>query len=193
MPSQVQFFDRSGRALSRREAFEADGKTMRDGVSMRVPFRDSVHRGTVRDARAFWDQHRDELLITDARAIGGASGSRLGFRVSDSPINRQAIADAYAAYRRDIESAWRNPPPDAAFGSYPFSASAEGGPSSVNGAPGTLVREGDVLVCRPLAVDAAKPPRPDEDEGDDDGDDARRPIRLATDQLGLRKRFDSAP
>jgi hypothetical protein len=33
---QLQYFDRSGRQLSKREALEADGSTLRDGVSLRV-------------------------------------------------------------------------------------------------------------------------------------------------------------
>jgi hypothetical protein len=119
----------------------------------------------------FWDQHRAELLIVDPRRVGGESGPRPGFRVSDSPINRQETADAYAAYRRDLESAWRQPVRDA-FGSYPYTAAAEGNQCTVDGRPGRLVKEGNALVCRPISADAAKPRRdPEEDDDDEDDDD----------------------
>ena len=173
MTHRHRYFDRTGRELSRAEALK-DGNVLRDGVSLRVSMhgRDSAPRGA--DGRSFWDARRDSLVVVDPRRVGAESGSRPGFRVSDSPINRQAIIDAYADYRRDIELAWRNPPPDAAFGSYPLSA-GEGSPCTINGAAGILTRAGDALVCKPVGAraDAAKPPRDPEEEDDDDenGDD----------------------
>jgi hypothetical protein len=114
----MHYFEyRTGRAVSRREAFEADGKTLRDGISIRVRMsaKDSVPRGA--DGRSFWDAHRAELLIVDPRRVGGVEGNRPGFRVSDSPINRQAVLDAYQQYEAELTSAYRNLPRDAAFGS----------------------------------------------------------------------------
>jgi hypothetical protein len=149
----IQYFDRSGRPLSKREACEADGKTLRDGVSMRIPAHLADHAPRFSDGRSFWDAHRDSLLVVDAQRVGGASGCRPGFRVFDSDVGRAEREAAYAeadAYRRD---AWRNPPRDA-FGAYPYTAAAEGSACTVDGRPGRLVREGGVLVCHPISADA---------------------------------------
>jgi hypothetical protein len=100
-PQRHRYFDRSGRELSRAQALE--NGHLRDGVSLRV------HMSARDSARAFWDANRDSLLVTDARAIGGTEGCKPGFRVSDSPINRQEIADARAQYLHDLQNAWRNP------------------------------------------------------------------------------------
>ena len=106
--------------------------------------------------------------LTDALQL-----HRPGFRRnSDSAAlerSRRAYQDAEAADR----DAWRNPTPrldysehtgsdpsrtgagapakgsNAPAGSYPYSAAAEGAPCSVDGSPGTLVREGNSLVCKP--------------------------------------------
>ena len=147
---RIQYFDRSGRELSRREALAADGRTMRDGVSMRVPFRDAAHRGTVGDARSFWDANRDSLLVVDARRIGGVEGNRPGYRVFDDDRGRQAIADARAEYIFDLENSWRNPPPRDALGSIPYTSAVEGSACTINGAAGRLVKVDGVLICRPI-------------------------------------------
>ena len=77
----AQYFDRrTGRELSATEALR-DG-VLRDGVSLRV------HMNARDSARAFWDAHRDSLLVTDARAIGGTEGNKPGFRVFDSDVGR---------------------------------------------------------------------------------------------------------
>jgi hypothetical protein len=180
---RIQYFDRSGRELSRREALAADGRTMRDGVSMRVPFRDAAHRGTVGDARSFWDANRDSLLVVDARRIGGVEGNRPGYRVFDDDRGRQAIADARAEYIFDLENSWRNPPPRDALGSIPYTSAVEGSACTINGAAGRLVKVDGVLICRPIkelstvssfrvGTDARTVSCPDCDGGvDDDGDD----------------------
>lgn len=106
----IQYFDRTGRALSKREAFEADGKTMRDGVHCRVPAHLADHAPRFSDGRSFWDAHRDSLLVVDARRIGGSEGNKPGYRVLDNNLGRQAIADAYQQYEDELTSAWRDPP-----------------------------------------------------------------------------------
>jgi hypothetical protein len=167
----IQYFDRTGRPLSKREACEADGKTLRDGISMRIPAHLADHAPRFADARAFWDANN--LRVTDARAIGGVEGCKPGFRVSDSPINRQAIADAYADFEWYLNNAYRDAAP---AGSYPFRQSSEGSPCSVDGRPGTLVKVGNSLVCRPTGsdartLDARTCPTCEGTGEDDDGDD----------------------
>jgi hypothetical protein len=165
----IYFRARDRRECSPEEALDERG-ILRHGYGQRVPhtMRDGVSR--LSDARAFWDQNRDSLLVVDARRIGGTEGNKPGYRVFDDDRGRQAIADARAAYIFDLENSWRTPPRDAAYGSYPLSA-GEGSPCTVDGAAGTLVRQDGVLVCKPIAADAAKPPRDPEDEDDEDGDD----------------------
>jgi hypothetical protein len=98
------------REVPAREALDARG-ILRHGYGQRVPH-------TMRDAapRLAWDQHRASL--TDGRS-GGVQANRPGFRMfTDDDAGRKAIADARASYIRDLENAWRNPPPrDAGFGS----------------------------------------------------------------------------
>ena len=168
------------RAADRREvpaseALDARG-ILRHGYGQRVPhtMRDAAPRLT---ARSFWDQ--GNLRVTDARAIGGVEGCRPGYRVLDSDLGRQAIADARAAYIFDLENSWRSPPRDAAFGAPPYGAyplsAGEGTACTVDGRPGRLVREGNVLVCQPLAADARTVDARDcpdcDGDGDGDGED----------------------
>jgi hypothetical protein len=174
MLHKQRYFDRHGHEVAEHEATRAG--VLLDGYSLRIPATLQDHALRVSDGRSFWDANRDSLLVVDARRIGGTEGNKPGFRVSDSPINRQAIVDAYADYDRDRESAWRNPPRDAAYGSYPFSASAEGSACTVDGRPGRLVKEDGVLVCRPTGTDARTVsaqtcPDCDGDGTDDDGDE----------------------
>jgi hypothetical protein len=69
--------------------------------------------------------------------------------------NRQQLEDsqrAIAAELRDMRDAWRYPrdaaPPPAR---YPPSAGV-GSACTINGQPGTLVREGEWLVCKPNSL-----------------------------------------
>lgn len=72
MPKRAHYFDRYGREVAEHEAMR--NGTLRDGFSMRVPtvFRDSRFA----DARQLWDS--GQLVVTDARAIGGVEGCRPG-------------------------------------------------------------------------------------------------------------------
>jgi hypothetical protein len=78
---------------------------------------------------------------------GGKPGRRPGFVLADRVADDQRQA-AYSEYENRLTAAWQN---DAApSGAYPYSASDEGRECSVNGAPGTLQREGNWLVCQPI-------------------------------------------
>ena len=69
-------------------------------------------------ARSFWDAHRDSLLVVDARRIGGTEGNKPGYRVLDSDAGRAEREAAYREHEAFLRDSWRNPPPDAAFGSF---------------------------------------------------------------------------
>jgi hypothetical protein len=159
-----QFYDRQGRRIPEHEARDRNG-IIRDGVVMRTRMmaRDGAPHLRFTDARQFWDRHKDTLLVTDARALGGTEGNKPGFRILDSPLNRQAVNDAYRAYEDDLTNAWRNNPPTGSGssgprgvvssnpppGAYPYSPAAEGAACTVDGRSGRLVRQGNWLVCNP--------------------------------------------
>ena len=66
---------------------------------------------------------------------------------SDAAAIKKAARDAYIP---TLRIPGRNPT-DAA-GVYPYSAAAEGTTCIIDGASGTLVREGNSLVCRPTKL-----------------------------------------
>jgi hypothetical protein len=115
-----------------------DGKpvrVLRDKGRMRVSFFDSVR------SRERWHSQ-----IHDGR--GGplnTAGHRPGFLISDS--NRRAIEQAYRDYDQTISRAYLQDDPPA--GAYPFAEHLVGTSCTINGAPGTLRRKGDWLVCVP--------------------------------------------
>jgi hypothetical protein len=140
----AEHFSRDGKRLSRAEALDERG-IIRDGViaRTRMTMRDSAHRFT--DARRFWDANRDTLLVTDARALGGTEGNKPGWRVADSPINQQAIADAHAAYEDDLVNAWKNP---LGFGSIEQRGSQERDPDTTDGWPLEFRRSADGSITQ---------------------------------------------
>jgi hypothetical protein len=117
------------------DAFDANG-LLKDGRSTRVTMRDSLTplQQAIAEARA------SRINVVDAQ--GATAGLH---RPGSRYIND---ADAYAptaAARRqaitDTADAWRKPPGGAAIDD-------EGNPCTVNGAPGTLVRQRDGgLAC----------------------------------------------
>ena len=178
MPPKAQFFDRSGRPISAAAAHDQRG-IIKDGVRMRVQFRDArQHFG---DARSYWDRNKDALLVTDA--IGGTEGNRPGFRVLDAPINRQAIADARAAYLNDLENAYKTPPTGA--GEQGAIGQRAGDLCTINGRAGHLRMVNGTLQCVADGADAApdegRPHKrrvweePDEDD-DDDADEVAESV-----------------
>jgi hypothetical protein len=127
------------------DSFDERG-TLRPGKRARVPM-------MLRDSAAYFN--RSGVKITDG------SGSTVGLhkpghRSRRRPVN-DALDTAYEDYEKSITEAWRTPVADRAvrtppeeYGNYPYSAGAEGAACTINGAPGRLVRRGDVLVCRPI-------------------------------------------
>jgi hypothetical protein len=123
---------------------------LEDGERLRVP----MTMADSANARVLADRFRGTSLRW-ADGSPGVVGHRPGFvTAGDSERIRHA---AWLESRQALCDAWRTPARDAAAGSYPLSA-GEGSACTINGAPGTLVREGDVLVCRPHATDAARRP-----------------------------------
>jgi hypothetical protein len=160
---------------NRDDAFEtitaSDGRRVRvlkDKHTFRVG---SVHMMDSRRAQVVTDQTGDTRL--------NRPGPRLLH--SDAMIaQRRVVADARAAYDRDLVEAWRTPQRDAdapPAGAYPITPGAEGCACTVDGRPGTLVRRGAWLVCVADETNdarrkaAAEPDDDDDDEDDDDEDD----------------------
>jgi hypothetical protein len=132
-----------------------DDTILRDGESLRVPMmlRDAdslspLQRAVAENSRPHWRDAADRYFdrrVNVRDAAGGTRGlNRPGFRI-DRRVSTDARAEAYRLYDEEIGQAYRSAPP----GAYPYSAAAEGTACTIDGAPGTLVREGNVLVCRP--------------------------------------------
>jgi hypothetical protein len=118
--------------LDEDDAFDEDG-LLKDGHVARV-------RMSMKDAMSM----RDCPRVTDA--FGNRPGHKPGFIVSNDARQRDARAQAYADYERDLARAYKDQPP---AGAYPYSAAAEGGACTIDGRPGRLVKQGDWLVCKP--------------------------------------------
>ena len=120
------------------------------------------------DDRKDSDMITDECTFTDSRGVTftdhriadtrraverlQAQQEELRQLYRDSAVARQ---EAYEDMKRQMSDAWRK---DAApSGAYPYRAAAEGTACTINGRPGTLVREGDYLVCKPSARQDAEP------------------------------------
>jgi hypothetical protein len=114
MPRNAQFFDRSGRRISEAAAHDERG-IMKDGVRMRVQFRDAMNARYGRSqrftARSFWDAERDSLLVTDARALGGTEGNKPGFRILGNDFGRAAKISALREAERFLNDAWKGSEP----------------------------------------------------------------------------------
>jgi hypothetical protein len=112
---------------------------------------DDIFETTASGKRILRDGARVRVSLTDAQTArlhdgrGGEPGHRPGFAISDAVVHDERQR-AYEEYDQQLGDAWRK---DAApFGAYPLSA-GEGSECTINGAPGTLVREGNCLVCKP--------------------------------------------
>jgi hypothetical protein len=86
---------------------------LRNGKAVRVAqyMRDRqtvTRRRSVGDDRQYWDSERESLVVTDADATD-TKGNQPGWRVSDSPINRQAKPAAYRDYETTLTNSWKNP------------------------------------------------------------------------------------
>lgn len=119
-------------------------RVLRDGRSLRVSMmmRDSLP-----------PLQRAVMLDSFSRDAARTARNKPGFRRLNDAEATDAVAQAYESYDAELTTAWQRDAkqPD---GAYPLSA-GEGTPCTVDGAPGTLVREGDWLVCKPTHTDAA--------------------------------------
>jgi hypothetical protein len=162
--------DRHGRLVER-----DDGERLRDGESLRVPmqFRDGMselQRAVAEDADA-----NAPMTVCDgwgrsdpvSLGIPGPRFLRAGRNTADHARLVTADAERQRAYAEMVDSmanAWKDAPPDAPPGSYPYSAAKEGAACTIDGRPGTLVKEGNFLVCRPVARADGAPTRDSVDE-----------------------------
>lgn len=86
--------------------------------------------------------------ITDGAGRGGVNLNRPGFRIADRTISQNyKLAAAREDYETQLCDAYKGDAPPA--GSYPYTAAAEGKSCTINGFPGTLVKQGNWLVCEP--------------------------------------------
>ena len=138
------------RKIADDDAFDERG-LLRDGARYRVPMamRDS---GTVQAAIAAARQ----VPVTDASGDSGLGLHKPGNRRLSDASSYDAAEQAYDAMCRASSEAWKagpNPQLDASppAGAYPYEAHKEGTSCTVNGAPGTLQREGNYLICKPDA------------------------------------------
>jgi len=161
-----QVFDRDGFPV------DHDVTIVPDGGHVRVPLMfadglDDVQRSVARDAKrrkttqcdpfgrvkSTFEEEEADAMMTDAELALHRPGYRTSTTVNDD--------EAVKAYREYVDAqcnAWKKrdaQPP----GSYPLSA-GEGSACTVDGRPGTLVREGDWLVCRPTQRTDAAPTGP---------------------------------
>jgi hypothetical protein len=162
--------DRQGRVVER----DGDG-VLRDGETLRVPmqFRDGMselQRAVAEDADA-----NAPMTVCDgwgrsdpvSLGIPGPRFLRAGRNTADHARLVTADAERQRAYAEMVDSmanAWKDAPPDAPPGSYPYSAAKEGAACTIDGRPGTLVKEGNFLVCRPVARADGAPTRDSVDE-----------------------------
>jgi hypothetical protein len=114
---------------------------LRDGQRLRVPMMMRDHLTPLQ--RAVLDHNT--VVVDDC---GDTALNRPGYRFIRG-MDRTAVHEAFDQYCRDTAEAWQGR--DADTGRYPLSA-GEGSACTINGAPGTLQRESDYLVCRPTAA-----------------------------------------
>ena len=97
----------------------------------------------------------DALGRTDRYSLARDNGFRRLIPVGNHADGTATVQQARRDMIDAMSNAWRG---DAARpGAYPYRAAAEGTPCTINGRPGTLVREGDYLVCKPSARQDAHP------------------------------------
>ena len=160
------------------EELEAEGALdsrglLRDGARLHVPLylKDgAINPNLTATQRGKALQQTEDAI---AHKFGLADGLQLhkpGFRRVTDAAALERTRQAYAAYdaadaiaykhTRDYEEHTGSDPSrtgagapakgsNASPGSYPYSAAAEGSACTINGAPGTLVRQGNSLVCQP--------------------------------------------
>ena len=146
-------------------------KLMRDARRKKIVQRDPMGR-----LQSEFEEEEDDAMIsdnectfTDSRGVTFtdhriADTRRALERLQAQQAELQRLYRDGAAARQQAHEdmmqasaeAWRGAdagPP----GAYPYRAAAEGTPCTINGRPGTLVREGNYLVCKPSARQDAEP------------------------------------
>jgi hypothetical protein len=136
--------------------------TMMD--SLQRDARKSKRSGVVRDPMGRvesyeeWHEENEDCAVVDA--YGNPAGYRPGsVHANDAPTsnahaahttNKMLADEAYAQSITALQDAWK---PRTPAGAYPLSA-GEGTACTIDGAPGTLKRQGDGLVCVPNRQDS---------------------------------------
>jgi hypothetical protein len=118
------------------DAFDENG-LLKDGHKYIAPMRAMDHR--IDDA--------GPMRIVDGFGRGGLALNRPGFRKLNDECGDYHREKAYRAYDQQLCDAYKQDAPPA--GSYPYTAAAEGSACTVDGRPGTLVKQGNWLVCKP--------------------------------------------
>jgi hypothetical protein len=167
--SQRRYIDRDGRLVDANVALDERG-VLKDGFGVHTPLflMDATQREIAHDAKrkkvtqydpygrvksTYEEETEADSMMTDAQL----ALHRPGYRTSTTADDSEAVK-AYREYVDAQCNAWmkRDAQPP---GSYPLSA-GEGSACTVDGRPGTLVREGDWLVCRPTPRTDAAPTGP---------------------------------
>jgi hypothetical protein len=154
---------------------------LKDGRTVHVTFRDAERTRDEDDRRrgrrtvtahepmgrvvATYEHLDSATMRADPNRVYDSTGALCAARPGfvGTAASEKIRRDAYDQSVCELTDAWRTPSIPA--GAYPLSA-VEGSVCTVNGAPGTLVREGDWLICKPTQADSA--PR-----------DPRQPISMA--------------
>jgi hypothetical protein len=148
------------------------GELLRDGERLRVPL--MLRDGFTPVQRAIASEHNNQRFAAAMDAALHRPGFRIPVKSLDGTTRIETLvagnhmpvatiqrrkkeetedadprAQAYADYDAATADAWKHPASftDAKSGIYPLSA-GEGSACDLNGERGTLVREGDHLVCR---------------------------------------------
>jgi hypothetical protein len=158
-----------------------DDDIVADGTVLHVPFYDSA-RGRMIAADS---DNRPYVVDSRRPGAPWVVDTRRAPTAAQTHDARQALADAYAAYDTADANRWRNPPngptrdqsmnytggdpvetghgaPGRGHNKIPAGAYVpgpgyrEGDQCTINGAPGTLVKQGGYLVCRPTSADARR-------------------------------------
>jgi len=140
--------DRLGRLKANYEEEEfVESERDRKGSAMQI-----ADDATFTDSRGV--TFTDTRIVDTRRAVERLQAQQAALqaiyrdgRAAAEQARREAMADTANAWRGDAAPA----------GAYPYRTAAEGTPCTVNGRPGTLVREGNYLVCKPTASQDARP------------------------------------
>jgi hypothetical protein len=146
--------------MTRRYADDDDERIVRDGEAVHVPLTmmDSMQKQVARDAKrrktvqydpqgrvrsTYEEEEEADAAFSDAQLAMHKPGYRTSTAVNDA-----AAHTAYDEYVRNLGDAWRSCDAQP-MGALRYEPGREGQGCTINGAPGTLQRRGDWLVCVP--------------------------------------------